>query len=64
MKWRTHEGQGLLQNLQQWSGLMQNEQNFESVLWRMPEWVFCIPMKFHFGVPKLRTEMVTNMFSH
>ena len=38
MKWRTYEGQGLQQNLQQWSRLMQNGQKFESVLWRMPEW--------------------------
>ena len=35
MKWRTHEGQGSQQNLQQWSRLMQNGQKFESVLWRM-----------------------------
>ena len=35
MKWMTHEGQVSQQNLQQWSRLMQNEQKFESVLWRM-----------------------------
>ena len=35
MKWRTHKGQESKQNLQQWSGLMQNGQKFESVLWRM-----------------------------
>ena len=35
MKWRTHEGQGSQQDLQQWSRLMQNGQKFESVLWRM-----------------------------
>ena len=35
MKWRTHEGQGSQQNLQQWSRLTQNGQKVESVLWRV-----------------------------
>ena len=32
MKWKTHEGQGSLQDLQQLSRLMRNGQKFESTV--------------------------------
>ena len=41
MKWRTHEGGGPLQGLQQWSGLMLNGQKFESTVANGPNGNHC-----------------------